>query len=121
MNESNELEIMRKIGEKDGFVLVFFSSPMCGICKIAEKYLDAVLPNLPEFPVFKCIIDNSPLIVEACHVTSAPSFKLFVDGRVTQTLFGLRSADDLYYTLKNYVKAKEDYEDVWSELLEEQK
>jgi thioredoxin-like negative regulator of GroEL len=117
MKETNEIEIMQKIEKKEGFVLVLFSSLLCGKCKIAEDYLEKVLPQLPEFPVYKCNIDYSSKIVDAYHVTSAPSFKLFVDGEVIQTLFGLRSSDDLYYTIKNYVKTKENYTDVWSELL----
>jgi len=119
MKETNEIEIMKKIDEKYGFVLVLFSSYLCGKCKIAEDYLEKVLPQLPEFPVYKCVIDYSTKIVDTYHVTSAPSFKLFVNGEVIQTLFGLRSSDDLYYTLKNYIKTKDNYKDVWTELLEE--
>jgi len=44
---------------------------------------------------------------------------LFVDGEVVQTLFGMRSSDDLYYTIKNYVKKEENYEDIWATLFEE--
>jgi len=36
-----------------------------------------------------------------------------------QTLFGMRAPDDLYYTIKNYVKEEENYEDVWATLFEE--
>ncbi len=52
-------------------------------------------------------------------VSSAPSFKLFVDGEVVQTLFGMRSKDDLYYTIKNYINKEENYADIWSTLLDE--
>lgn len=103
MKETNQKEIMEKIEEKSGFILVFFYSNTCGYCKIAEDYLEETLSGLPEFTVFKCIVDNSPEIVDAYHVTAAPSFKLFVDGEVVQTLFGLRTSNNLYYTLKNYI------------------
>lgn len=118
MKDTNQKEIMQKIEEKRGFVLVFFSSYTCGYCKIAEDYLEKTLSQLPEFIVFKCIIDDSPEIVEAYHVTSAPSFKLFIDGEVIQTLFGLRSSDDLYYTLKNYISTANHYNEIWPELPE---
>ncbi|GBF12226.1 hypothetical protein HK1_02287 [Tepidibacillus sp. HK-1] len=74
---------------------------------------------MPEFPAFKCNVNFSPNIVEKYQVSAAPSFKLFVDGEVVQTLFGMRSPDDLYYTLKNYVKKEENYEDIWSTLFAE--
>lgn len=119
MKETNEKEIMQEIDKKDGFVLVLFSTHFCGKCKIAEEYLEKVLPQLPEFPAFKSVVDYSPEIVEKYQVSSAPSFKLFVDGEVVQTLFGLRSPDDLYYTIKNYVKEEENYEDIWASLLDE--
>ncbi|MFV9511528.1 thioredoxin family protein [Tepidibacillus sp. LV47] len=87
---------------------------------MAERFLEQVLPQLPEFPAFKCNVNFSPKIVEKYQVTSAPSFKLFVDGEVVQTLFGMRTPDDLYYTIKNYVKKEENYEDVWAALLKEE-
>ncbi len=43
---------------------------------------------------------------------------MFVDGEVVQTLFGMRSSDDLYYTIKNYIKEEENYEDVWATLFD---
>lgn len=69
--------------------------------------------------MFKCNVNFSPNIVEKYQVSAAPSFKLFVDGEVVQTLFGMRSPDDLYYTIKNYVKKEENYEDVWAALFAE--
>jgi len=67
------------------------------------------------------LVDYSPLIVEKYQVTSAPSFKLFVNGEVAQTLFGMRTSDDLYYTLKNYVQKKNNYDDFdWGELFGEE-
>ncbi len=119
MKITDENTIMQEIDKKDGFVLVLFSTQFCGKCKIAEDYLEKVIPQLPDFPAFKCSVDYSPKIVEKYQVSSAPSFKLFVDGELVQTLFGLRAPDDLYYTIKNYVKEKENYEDVWATLMEE--
>ncbi|WP_084024482.1 thioredoxin family protein [Vulcanibacillus modesticaldus] len=85
---------------------------------MAERFLEEVIPQLPEFPAFKCNVENSTEITEKYQVTSAPSFKLFVNGEVVQTLFGMRSPDDLYYTIKNYVKEEENYADVWASLLD---
>lgn len=83
--------------------------------------MEEVRPQLPEFPAYKSNVETSPEIVEKYNVASAPSFKLFVDGEVVQTLFGMRAADDLYYTLSNYVKKDEKaYEDLWGELFTEE-
>lgn len=120
MKVTDELEIMKEIDRKNGFLLVLFSTPLCGKCEIAEKYLEEVKEQLPEFPGFKCNVEESSIIIDKYNVTSAPSFKLFVDGEVVQTLFGLRAKDDLYYTLTDYVKKDASaYEDLWGDLLEE--
>lgn len=120
MKITNELEIMKEIDKKSGFLLVLFSTPLCGKCEIAERYLEEVKEQLPEFTSFKCNVEESSVIIDKYNVTSAPSFKLFVDGEVVQTLFGLRAKDDLYYTLTDYVKKDASaYEDLWGDLLEE--
>lgn len=119
MKETNEKEIMQEIDKKEGFVLVLFSTPFCGKCEIAERFLEEVTPQLPEFPAFKSVVDYSPIIVEKYKVSSAPSFKLFQNGEVVQTLFGIRASEDLYYTIKNYVKKEENYEDIWATLLDD--
>lgn len=120
MIETNELEIMKEIDKKNGFLLVLFSTTLCGKCEIAERYLEEVLPQLPNFLNFKCNVDASSKIIDKYNVTSAPSFKLFIDGEVVQTLFGLRAKDDLYYTLSTYLKKDAHaYEDLWGEIIEE--
>ncbi|WP_339064008.1 thioredoxin family protein [Tepidibacillus marianensis] len=86
---------------------------------MAERFLEEIRPQLPDFPAFKSNVNFSPNIVEKYQVSAAPSFKLFMDGEVIQTLFGMRSPDDLYYTIKNYIKKEENYEDVWATLFEE--
>lgn len=75
---------------------------------------------MPKFTIYKSIVDYSPKLVNKYQVSSAPSIKLFVEGEVVQTLFGMRSPDDLYYTLKSYLKQEEDYSSVWGELLKDQ-
>jgi len=61
---------------------------------------------LPKFTIYKSIVDYSPKLVNKYQVV--------------QTLFGMRSPDDLYYTLKSYLKQEEDYSSVWGELLKDQ-
>jgi len=120
MRETNEQIVLEEIDRKPDFLLVLFSTPFCGKCEIAERYLKEVILQLPEFPVYKVLVDYSPIIVEKYQVTSAPSFKLFVNGEVAQTLFGIRTTDDLYYTLKNYLQKKNYYDDFdWGELFGE--
>jgi len=118
MKVTNELEIMKEIDKKDGFLLVLFSTPTCGKCEIAERYLEEVKEQLPDFVSFKCNVEESSEIIDKYNVTSAPSFKVFIDGEVVQTLFGLRTKDDLYYTLTDYLKKNANtYEDLWGDLL----
>ncbi|MBE3554770.1 MAG: thioredoxin family protein, partial [Thermicanus sp.] len=86
--------------------------PFCGKCVIAERNLESVLTQLPDFPVYKCVVDYAPKVVERLQVTSAPSLKFLVNGEVVHTSFGIRTTDDLYYNLSPYVKKNENpYED----------
>lgn len=106
---TDENDILKELNKKNGFVLVIFSSLKCGICTIAEQYLEEVIPEFQDFPSYKCNIDFSPNLVNKYKILSVPMIKLFIDGQVVETLFGLRHKDDIYYTLKNYNKSKNNY------------
>lgn len=104
MKESTEKEILALLDEKPPFMILFFSTPFCGKCVIAERNLEAVLAQIPPVPVYKCIVDYAPQVVERLQVTSAPSIKFLVNGEVVHTSFGIRTTDDLYYNISPYVK-----------------
>jgi thiol-disulfide isomerase/thioredoxin len=104
MKENSEREILDLIDAKPPFILIYFTNPFCGRCKIAEQFLEEVLPQLPEFPVLKCNVHFSPHVVQRLQVTTTPSFKFLVNGEVVYTSFGIRTKDDLYYNIIAYLK-----------------
>lgn len=104
MKEHSEREILEIIDSKPPFILIYFTNPFCGSCKIAEQYLEEVLPQLPDFPALKCNVHYSSQIVERLQVTSTPSFKFLVNGEVVYTSFGIRTKEDLYYNIITYLK-----------------
>lgn len=84
-------------------LLILFTSQNCGYCQIAKKNLNQVIDSFPEILVYECSISNSPKIVERYQVSSVPILKLFIEGKVVYTAFGIRDSSDLYYQIKSFL------------------
>ncbi|MDI3297992.1 MAG: thioredoxin family protein [Bacillota bacterium] len=82
---------------------LLFVTPTCGQCGLLERALEAVLPALPPFPVYRLWVEESRRLVERFAVSSAPTLKLLIRGEPVHTWFGARTPDDLYYMIRAYL------------------
>lgn len=100
---TDEQKINQFIQEENGLLAILFSSPSCGYCTMMERNLQQVISSLPSFPLLKCNVDESTELTASLGIRSIPALKLFRNGEVVHTFFGVRTPDDLYYTIKSYL------------------
>lgn len=91
-----------KIIRKHELVLVIFSQD-CGYCQLAKRNLEEIIDQLPELPVYEGMISELSEVTEEYKITSVPVFKLFENGEVVYTGFGVRESKDLYYQLSSFL------------------
>ncbi len=100
---TDEREIKQIIQKEKGLIGVLFSAPSCGYCTMMERNLQQVISSLPSFPLLKCNVENSGNLSSSLGIRSIPALKLFRNGEVVHTFFGVRAPDDLYYTIKSFL------------------
>lgn len=98
--EATEGEVEAHLRRPPEVMALLFATPTCGQCGLLERSLEAVLPALPPFPVYRLRVEEAPRLVRRFGVTSAPTLKLFVRGEPVHTWFGARTPDDLYYMIR---------------------
>lgn len=77
-------------------VLVDFFAPWCGTCKLMEEVVSEAKTEAGDKAIFgKVDIDASPELAEKYEVMSLPTFKVFKNGEVTETVSGAKSKEDL--------------------------
>ncbi|MBO8170573.1 MAG: thioredoxin family protein [Bacillaceae bacterium] len=103
MEYCDQQTIEQAIESEKNLVAILFSSPACGYCTMLERNLQQILPSLPPFSIYKYNTQDSGELAEKYHISSIPCLKLFKEGEQVHTLFGVRTPDDLYYTIKSYL------------------
>lgn len=77
-------------------LLVDFWAEWCGPCKMIAPVLDELAEDLDgEAKIGKVDIDQFPQLAEKYGVTSIPTLIVFKDGKIAETLIGLRSKSEL--------------------------
>lgn len=107
MNELTKLEIEQKLEEEAGTFAVFFYTPLCGTCKLAERMLHIVLEMYPDLPLYKSNINLMSELGVKWKITNVPSLVIFKDKEPLQKVFAMKSVDFLYNVLKPLSEAKE--------------
>ena len=96
-------ENIDQIIKKNDSLLIVFSNPSCGYCKLAKKNLTEIIDSFPNLVVGECIVNKNHKLKDKYQINSVPMFKLIKAGEVVYTGFGVRSANDLYYQLKSFM------------------
>jgi thioredoxin-like negative regulator of GroEL len=100
VKEVTAAEIEQKLAMEPKPFAVFFYSPLCGTCKLAERMLAVVEETIPDVPLFRANINGMPEWAKRWRVSSVPALFLFSHGQVAARHYALRSVDFLYQLLK---------------------
>ncbi|MBC8078947.1 MAG: thioredoxin family protein [Gorillibacterium sp.] len=100
IEEAEWLRLNRIGGSKDA---IFFSSPFCGTCKVAERMLE-VVEATDEVPItlYKININYSNKLREDWKISSVPCLVLLENGVPVRFEYAMRSVDYLYEILKEH-------------------
>ncbi|UVI30698.1 thioredoxin family protein [Paenibacillus spongiae] len=100
MREIDEAQLRAIASSANGHEAVFFYTPLCGTCKIAERMLDIIEATSASIPMYKLNINYSPAMREAWKIASVPCLVLLKDGQPIRKEYAMQSVDYLYGMMK---------------------
>lgn len=96
--ELNEENFESSIAE--GVSLIDFYADWCGPCRMMTPILEELAEEMKgKVSFYKLDIDAHQQTTASMNVTSVPTLILFVDGKETERIVGLRDADSLRETI----------------------
>ena len=100
--ELNSDNFKEMVVDSDIPVLVDFWGSWCPPCKMAEPLVNELANELEgKVKVVKINVDRNPSIGAEYNVYGAPTFALFVEGKIVKTEIGSRSKKQLLDMIKN--------------------
>jgi thioredoxin-like negative regulator of GroEL len=79
---------------------VYFYSPLCGTCHLAERMLRIALEVGPCIPIFKININFSPQLMQQWNIQSVPCLCILQEGKLTNKISAIRSVDVVFEAIK---------------------
>jgi thioredoxin-like negative regulator of GroEL len=103
MKEADGQEIRRCHADGKASFALYFYTPLCGTCGIAEKMLTVIEAAVPTLPLYKCNINFAPELAREWEIESVPCLALIEEGKLTQKIYAMRSVPYLYEVLKRFM------------------
>lgn len=100
----NEQNFSQEVLKSSGPVLVDFSAPWCGLCRIIQPILREFQPQWNgQVKLVRVNADENLKLANAYKLKSLPTLLLFNQGEVVQRLEGFQGRDDLYMALEKMI------------------
>ena len=95
--EFTDENFIKEIEENKNLVLVDFSAPWCGPCKMMAPIIEELIQDYKdkEIKIGKLNIDENQQIAEKYNIVGVPTFILFKEGKAIKQMTGFRSKRDL--------------------------
>lgn len=84
-----------------GVVFVDFFATWCGPCRMLTPILEEVAKEV-DVPIYKVDVDEAEKTAKMFGILSIPTMILFINGKETEKLVGLRSKDDIVELIQKY-------------------
>lgn len=79
---------------------LFFSSPFCGTCKVAERMLEVVQAMQVPVTLYKMNINHAVKLRNAWKIASVPCLVILKDGEPERFEYAMHSVEHIYTFLK---------------------
>ena len=80
---------------KEGKVVVDLFATWCGPCKMLSPILDEISEEITTTKFYKMDVDDNQDVAREYNVMSIPTVLIFENGKLVNTIVGLRSREDL--------------------------
>lgn len=80
---------------KDGKVVIDFFATWCGPCKMLSPVMDEISSELKDVNFYKIDVDKNEDVAMEYGIMSIPTIIIFKDGKVVNSIVGLKSKDEL--------------------------
>jgi thioredoxin-like negative regulator of GroEL len=97
ISEDDWLRLKRIGGGQDA---LFFASPFCGTCKVAERMLDVVQAIGVPVTLYKLNINEAVKLRSDWRITSVPCIVIIKNGEPERIEYAMRSVEHLLQLLK---------------------
>lgn len=84
----------------EGKVVVDFFATWCGPCKMISPVMDEISNELTNINFYKVDVDKNEDIAREYGIMSIPTIIIFENGKVVNTIVGLKSKSDLIDIIK---------------------
>lgn len=85
---------------KEGKVVVDLFATWCGPCKMLSPILDEISEEITTTKFYKIDVDDNEDVAREYNVMSIPTVLIFENGKLSNTIVGLRSREDLVEQFK---------------------
>src|SRR4051812_46341982 len=100
----NEADFKSEVLEASLPVLVDFTAPWCGPCKMVDPIVQQLAAEWEgKVKVFKCNADENPNVLVAHGVMGLPTVMLFKGGKMVERTSGYQPKDKLIAKLKPHL------------------
>ncbi len=93
VEELNEKNFNEKIAS--GKVLVDLFAPWCGPCRMLGPIIEELSSEIASYKFYKLNVDDASNIAMQYGVMSIPTLLIFNDGKLINTIVGLRSKSEI--------------------------
>ena len=80
---------------KDGKVVIDFFATWCGPCKMLSPVMDEISSELKDVNFYKIDVDKNEDVAMEYVIMSIPTIIIFKDGKIVNSIVGLKSKDEL--------------------------
>ncbi|RNA69197.1 thioredoxin family protein [Alteribacter keqinensis] len=96
---SNEENLIKGIEQNKA--IVYFYTPMCGTCALANRFLEMTEPLVEEnITIYKSNIAFFPTISRAFKVESVPCAVFIEDGKPVEKMYAFQSVTNVYEQIR---------------------
>ncbi len=96
LEETTEQQLLQRLDTADGKEALFFHTPFCGTCRLAERMLDIVAVTGGIVQVSKLNINFAPTLRDRWQISSVPCLVILEQGNPVRKEYAIGSVVDLH-------------------------